>query len=295
LFDRAARIADRRPAPSTKRRPGPANDLALKQSVAFSLAMCGANCLPAAMNRSVQLFHVSDLHFGQEDRAALDWFAGEVASQRPDAVICTGDLTMRGTTREFAQAAEWLRSLAAPVSIEAGNHDMPYYWEMFTRLRRPFKRFEAMRAGVHIDLAVDGVALVSLQTVTPAQRRLNWSKGRVRQAGLDAALAGLAQAQGAGLRLVACHHPLVDADTKSSGSTRGGREALAELARAGAHAVLSGHVHDAFDMMVESAGGPIRLIGAGTLSQRIRATRPGYNLLEWSAETGLQVTPRAIS
>jgi 3',5'-cyclic AMP phosphodiesterase CpdA len=248
-----------------------------------------------ATSGPVRLFHVSDLHFGQEDRAALDWFAAEVAMHRPDAVICTGDLTMRGTTREFARAAEWLRSLAAPVSIEAGNHDMPYYWEMFTRLRRPFKRFQAMRAGVHSDLVVDGVALVSLQTVTPAQRRLNWSKGRVRQAGLDAALAGLAEVQGAGLRLVACHHPLVDADTRSSGSTRGGKQALAELAKAGAHAVLSGHVHDAFDLEVQTTSGPIRLIGAGTLSQRLRATRPGYNRLEWSAETGLKVEAVAIT
>jgi 3',5'-cyclic AMP phosphodiesterase CpdA len=199
---------------------------------------------------------------------------------------------MRGTTREFARAAEWLRSLAVPVSIEAGNHDMPYYWEMFARLRRPFKRFETMRAEVHSDLAVEGVALVSLQTVTPAQRRLNWSKGRVRQVGLDAALADLAEAHGAGLRLVACHHPLVDADTKSSGSTRGGKLALAELAKAGADAVLSGHVHDAFDLVVQTDGGPIRMIGAGTLSQRLRATSPGYNRLEWSADTGLQVSPQ---
>ena len=42
------------------------------------------------------LFHVSDLHFGYEDREALDWFAREVDRIRPAAVICTGDLTMRG-------------------------------------------------------------------------------------------------------------------------------------------------------------------------------------------------------
>ncbi|MEO6717474.1 MAG: metallophosphoesterase, partial [Novosphingobium sp.] len=234
---------------------------------------------------------MSDLHFGQEDRAALDWFAGEVASHRPDAVIFTGDLTMRGTAREFAAASEWLGSLAVPISIEAGNHDMPYYWAMVTRLLRPFDRFQAMRQGLHRDLAVEGVTLVSLQTVTPAQWRLNWSKGRVERKSLSAALAGLGQAKGAGLRLVACHHPLIDADTHSTGSTRGGKLALAALARAGADAVLSGHVHDAFDLVTETEGGPIRLIGAGTLSERLRATRPGYNRLEWSHGTGLQVSP----
>ena len=250
--------------------------------------------MPAPVTRSTQLFHVSDLHFGQEDRAALDWFADEVAKHRPDAVICTGDLTMRGTCREFGQAAEWLGSLAAPISIEAGNHDMPYYWDMITRLRQPFARYQAMRQDVHSDLTVDGVALVSLQTVAPAQWRLNWSKGCVKPEDLSAALAGLAESRDAGLRLVACHHPLVDADTEGKGSTRGGKQALAALARAGADAVLSGHVHDAFDLEVQTEGGPVRIIGAGTLSQRLRATRPSYNRLAWSQDSGLEVSVKTL-
>lgn len=236
------------------------------------------------------LFHISDIHFGAEDKNALAWFAREVATHRPDAIICTGDLTMRGTAREFAAAARWLSSLAAPVSVEPGNHDMPYYWELLTRLRRPFARYGVLVAAVHRDLAVEGVALVSLPTVAPAQWRLNWSKGRVRGDQLASALGRLRAARGAGLRLVACHHPLVDADTRGKGSTRGGKAALARLAAAGADAVLSGHVHDPFDLTVEAEGQPVRLIGAGTLSDRLRDTRPGYNRLEWSAADGLRVT-----
>ena len=239
----------------------------------------------------VTLFHISDLHFGQEDRAALDWFAAEVAAHRPDAVICTGDLTMRGRVREFAAAAAWLGALGVPVSLEAGNHDMPYYWDPLRRLLRPYHRYQAMRRDVHSDLAIEGVALVSLKTIARAQWRFNWSKGQVRARALDSTLAGLAAAGGRPLRLVACHHPLIDADTRSTGSTRGGKRALAALARAGADAVLSGHVHDAFDRMVQTEAGPIRVIGAGTLSERLRASRPGYNRLEWSAQKGLVVTP----
>jgi 3',5'-cyclic AMP phosphodiesterase CpdA len=235
------------------------------------------------------LFHISDIHFGAQDQAALDWFAGHVAQQQPDGVICTGDLTMRGTAVEFDAAARWLGALAAPVSVEPGNHDMPYYWEMARRLRRPFDRFRAARAAVHRDLAVPGVAVISLSTIVPAQWRLNWSKGCVRPQVLNQALQDLGAAQGAGLRLVACHHPLVDADTHGSGSTRGGRAALARLAAGGAHAVLSGHVHDPFDLQIEAGGRPIRIIGAGTLSERIRATPPSYNRLDWSESEGLSV------
>ena len=236
------------------------------------------------------LFHVSDLHFGAEDAGALAWFADAVATQRPDAIICTGDLTMRGTHREFAAAARYLGGLAAPVSVEPGNHDMPYYWEMLTRLRHPFARYGELARAVHRDLAVAGVALVSLPTVAPAQWRLNWSKGRVDSAQLADAVARLEGASGAGLRLVACHHPLVDADTEGKGSTRGGRAALARLAAAGADAVLSGHVHDPFDLSLETGGGrEIRLIGAGTLSERLRETAPSYNRLEWSEAGGLKL------
>ena len=48
-----------------------------------------------------RLFHVSDLHFGREDRAAMRWFAGLVHTEKPDAVLCTGDLTMRARKAEL--------------------------------------------------------------------------------------------------------------------------------------------------------------------------------------------------
>ena len=241
------------------------------------------------MSAPVRLFHVSDLHFGAEDREALDWFAAEVADQRPEAVICTGDLTLRGRRREFAAAAEWLRALGVPVSVEPGNHDMPYYWNPIGRLFDPYARYEEMRATVHSELVLDGVTVVPLKTVSRAQWRLNWSKGRVKDRDLAAAVAALEAAPGAGVRLIACHHPLVDADTHASGSTRGGRRALAALAQAGAQAVLSGHVHDPFDRAVTTEGGAIRMIGAGTLSERVRSSRPSYNRLEWSPASGLSV------
>ena len=235
------------------------------------------------------LFHMSDLHFGAEDRAALDWFAAAVARERPDAVICTGDLTMRGTAREFAAATAWLAALPVPVSVEPGNHDVPYYWDPLRRLLRPYARYRALEAAVERELALSDVEVVPLRTVARAQWRLNQSKGNVKAHELRAALAGLAGAGDGALRLVACHHPLIDAQPHGRGSTRGGAAALAALAAAGADAVLSGHVHDPFDRLIEAGGQLIRIIGAGTLSERLRATPPSYNRLIWSEVLGLQV------
>lgn len=247
------------------------------------------------MSDALLLYHVSDVHFGYEDRAALDWFAAEVGRERPVLVICTGDLTMRGSAREFALAQDWLAALPAPLVLTPGNHDVPYYHHLLRRMTRPYARYRALESALGHQTGHDAIAVVPLKTIARAQLRLNWSKGRVSAGDLDTALQGLAHQAGKPLRLVAGHHPLVDADTESSGSTRGGKSALAALARAGAQAVLSGHVHDPFDMTLELDGQPIRLIGAGTLSQRLRSSAPSFNRLVWSAEQGLTVEARRFS
>jgi 3',5'-cyclic AMP phosphodiesterase CpdA len=243
------------------------------------------------MTRPTVLFHVSDLHFGDEDREALDWFAAEVAGELPAGVICTGDLTMRGSARQFAAATKWLGGLAAPVSVEPGNHDVPYYYRPVRRLLSPYAHYRALREVVHSELNSEEIAVVPLKTVARAQLRLNWSKGRVSKADLAKTLAGLSRNSAKALRLVACHHPLVEVGRRLDGSTRGGRRALAELVKAKADVVLSGHVHDPFDRTVESDSGPIRIVGAGTLSQRLRRSRPSYNRLEWDGSE-LTVTVR---
>ena len=160
------------------------------------------------------LFHVSDLHFGYEDRAALDWFMAEVIRERPAAVLCTGDLTMRGTAREFALAREWLAQVPVPVLLEPGNHDVPYYWYPLRRMLAPYARFRSLRGVIESGRDLPDVAVVSLKTVGRAQLRLNWSKGRVRGRELDQTLRALANQHDRALKLVTCHHPLVDADTE---------------------------------------------------------------------------------
>jgi len=242
------------------------------------------------MIRPLVLFHASDLHFGYEDPAALAWFVAEVERERPALVLCTGDLTMRGTPREFAQARAWLSSLSVPIMLQPGNHDVPYYWYPLARAFHPWREYRALAAAVEHDQTLSGLAVVPLPTVAVAQWRLNWSKGRIREPDLATALMNLHTHRECPLRLVICHHPLVDADGVSSRSTRGGQRALAALAEAGADAVLSGHVHQTFDRTVRiDTARPIRLIGASTLSRRLRHSPPGYNRLEWTAQTGLNV------
>ncbi|GAA3252809.1 metallophosphoesterase family protein [Sphingomonas yabuuchiae] len=227
----------------------------------------------------IRLFHVSDVHFGAEDPAALAWFAERVAAEKPHAVIMTGDLTMRATKREFQAGGAWLQSLGVPVTVEVGNHDIPYYWDPFRRLFAPYQRYAAIERMIEKPLDLPGVTVVPLKTTARAQWRWNWSKGRVSRSSLRRALALIEQAPKDHLILVAAHHPLIEGPTKGTAKTRNGDEALTQLAAAGARAVLSGHVHDPFDVPIDRDGRIIRMIGAGTLSKRTRKTPPAFNEL----------------
>lgn len=247
------------------------------------------------MAQPVTLFHVSDIHFGVEDREAHRWFADAVARERPDAVVCTGDITQRATKRQYAQANEWLAGLGVPLTVEPGNHDMPYY-NLVERFRTPFKRFDALAKAVNAELEFADLAIVPLRTTVRAQRRFPWSDGVVKKKALAATLAELERMADDGrYKIVACHHPLMAGPPGSPHNpTIGGDEAFAALARAGADVVLSGHVHDAFDLTFEVDGRPLRMVGAGTLSTRLRASRPSYNVLRYDRAAGLEVEHRTL-
>ncbi|MCW0196737.1 metallophosphoesterase [Sphingopyxis sp.] len=226
----------------------------------------------------IRLFHASDLHFGLEDPAALGWFADCVRREAPAAVLITGDLTMRARSREFAAACDWIGALGAPVTVEVGNHDLPYF-NPLARFFRPYARIRRIERLVERELDLAEVAVVPLKTTARAQGRLDWSKGWVTRAALARTLAAIDTLPRATATLVTAHHPLVEAGTKGRALTRGGEAALTALAERGVAAVLTGHVHDAFDLMKQTPAGPIRMIGAGTLSKRIRSTPPSFNEL----------------
>lgn len=223
-------------------------------------------------------FHISDLHFGLEDRAALDWFRDIVGRDRPDAILITGDLTMRARSREFAAACDWIGALDVPVTVEVGNHDLPYF-NPFARFFYPYRRIRGIERLVERELDLPGVAIVPLKTTARAQWRLDWSKGWVTKKALAKTLAAIDALPAGTAALVTAHHPLVEAGTRGRALTRGGTRALSALAARGVAAVLTGHVHDAFDLVQQTSAGSIRMIGAGTLSQRIRSTPPSFNEL----------------
>jgi 3',5'-cyclic AMP phosphodiesterase CpdA len=228
----------------------------------------------------VRLFHLSDLHFGAEDPGALDWARETIARENPDAVAITGDLTMRARRREYRAACAWVSGLHEQITVEVGNHDLPYF-NLLERFRDPYRRFRAIEAVVERAVLLPGLAIVPLTTTARGQWRFDWSKGWVRRAALARTLAALDALPGDTRAIVTVHHPLVERSDDGERLTIGGERALDALARRQVLAVLSGHVHDPFDLVHKTRSGPVRMIGAGTLSRRLRSTPPSFNVLTW--------------
>ena len=86
---------------------------------------------------TVRIVHLSDIHFGCENTAALDEVRRQILDQPPDLVAVTGDITQAGYPREFAAARDWLDALPCPTISTPGNHDTPY-WNVIGRMTRPF-------------------------------------------------------------------------------------------------------------------------------------------------------------
>jgi 3',5'-cyclic AMP phosphodiesterase CpdA len=229
----------------------------------------------------IRLAHLSDLHFGGENKPAVAAALDHVNAGGFDLVVISGDLTRYGEPAEFAAAAAWLGALIGPRLITPGNHDAPYF-AVAQRLFAPFRRFEAClgpaRAQTHL---APGLAVRGINTARGAQPRLNWSKGQIAQDQVTSALAWFAEAPGDRVRIVACHHPLTEMiGGPMTARVWRGTAAARAFAEAGVDLVLSGHIHAPFTWPYPYGDGRTYAVGAGTLSVRERGAPAGFNVIE---------------
>ena len=224
--------------------------------------------------------HLSDLHFGADVEALAESLLTDVADQRPDLVVVSGDLTQRARPGEFERAREILDQMPAPVLTVVGNHDLPLF-NLPNRLLSPTRRYERyITTELDPVVVLPGLALVGLDTM-PAWR---WKAGHVspRQAGIVREALGSSPRDS--WRLLVTHHPVLPPGL--SGLV--GRDLLVEAcAESGVAAFLSGHIH-ATSAHVVRLDGPGRrhsalaVVAGTTTSTRTRGKTNSYAVLRLS-------------
>jgi 3',5'-cyclic AMP phosphodiesterase CpdA len=211
--------------------------------------------------------HLSDLHLGAHDPAAVASVAADVAAVLPALTVVTGDLTMRARTGQFRLARELLDRLPEPLLVVPGNHDVPLV--SADRVLAPYGRYRRL---IHPELdpvlRLPGVAAIGLHTTPPWR----WKSGRVSRRQSEAVVAALGSAPAGAVRVLALHHP-----PRAGGLARmvGRTRLMRAVASAGVDLILAGHTHvPAADLVEPGATDhrPVEVVAGTAVSRRTRGT-----------------------
>ncbi|TAJ64672.1 metallophosphoesterase [Brevundimonas sp.] len=232
-----------------------------------------------------RILQFSDVHFGREHRHACEAALDYAHATPHNLVLITGDITQQGLPDEFEAAGRWIGRMPDPRFVIVGNHDVPY-WSLIARVFSPWKAFEqAIGHPAHDhqflspDLMVRGVV-----TARGWQARANWSKGVIDLDQTRKAAEALRQAPVGALRVLACHHPLVEMiGAPMTGEVKRGAAAAQIFAEAGVDLITTGHVHVPFALPISMGDHCSHAVGCGTLSHRERGAPPSFNQIDWDA------------
>ncbi|MFN3912680.1 metallophosphoesterase, partial [Hyphomonas sp.] len=204
------------------------------------------------------------------------------------ALVVSGDLTQRGSRNEFRKAREWIDSLNLPAIVVPGNHDTPLLHAAH-RVLRPFNRYREYFGDLTRPLDAGAVRLLPLNTSRGWQTRANWAEGSVNLGHLDEMISQAETEEK--IPILVCHHPFTPfAGAGLRTRTRRGDAASARLAESRIQLLMTGHVHTPHVERIQSPSGQYMAVSAGTLSLRLRASPPGFNVIDVDM-SGMTVVP----
>lgn len=238
----------------------------------------------------MKIVHVSDIHFGNEDKAAIAAAEAHIAEIAPDAVLASGDITAIGAADEMEAAFAWLNALPAPAIATPGNHDTPYF-SILPRLFDPFGRFRRASTGVATGPFLrEDFVIAPVNTARGVQWRKNWALGAISGGQVRACAGVLSAAPHDAVKIVATHHPLIwPPNAPIPGETRGGEAAVRALIDAGADFFLSGHLHVSGVHKLDHNGRTASAVSAGTLSIRHRGEPGGFIVLQSAGDGRVEI------
>ncbi len=223
--------------------------------------------------RAITVAHLSDLHFGDADPAALAAAREALIALKPDVIAVSGDLTQAGRSSEFQDAAAYLESLPFPQVVAPGNHDAPVY-NLLARIAQPKKRYLKLMLATNWSDAEAGVRVRAFDTARAVQMRRDWSQGVYDLDALDEALH-----EGGRVLLVAHHPPVTPPGAQVDSAPRRGERARQRMGKHNGLVLLCGHTHKFFAGRL-GADGPLTVVAPSLSSSRQRGETPGFVVVQ---------------
>jgi 3',5'-cyclic AMP phosphodiesterase CpdA len=228
------------------------------------------------------VIHLSDLHFGREDRRVVRALCNAVWTLRPHVVAVSGDLTQRARAAQFHRARMFLDALPRPQVVVPGNHDVPLF-NLAARMFYPLSGYLSHITRDLDPLIVEGPLWVrGINTVRPAA----WKSGGIEAEALERLRHSIRTAPPQLIKILVAHHPF-EAPRRDPGAS----EPLSSLISAGIDIFLTGHLHASYTghtaHRYNAHGRTAVVVEAGTAtSTRLRAEANAFNVL--------RIAPNAI-
>ncbi len=226
-----------------------------------------------------RFLHLSDLHFGTKHVTHLsDLILVEIARWKPEAVVVSGDFTLRGRHSEYQEARAFIAKIKSPLLAVPGNHDQPFFAPI-ERLLSPMRRYRRyIHATPDATLNVPGLTIVGLNDNRPIAPGGFWSS--TQRAWLAAELA---RAPRDSVKVVVSHHHFLWGGKWRPAGFWGPSGTLKWLRSQGVRLVLNGHTH--VPTAAETPEGVV-VVRAGTAT--CSRTRQGwgntYNVIQVDSE-----------
>ena len=236
---------------------------------------------------AIQVFHVSDLHFGRPAvPAQIEAIEAIIQNEKFDVVAISGDLSQRARSGEFQRAAVFLRD-AQKVSktiVVPGNHDVAW-WHAPFGVGRKDKLYENYSKFISSDLEPvlrsPGATFVGLNTSHGVTlRTLTWNVrdisiiGDIRREQFRKAEIAFNQSPPADARIVVMHHNPVKGELSQRHGLKRTKKILGAFAAMGVDLILCGHDHQESVHYIEHTKKGTVISTAGTVSSRSRGGRP---------------------
>lgn len=249
---------------------------------------------------TVQILHLSDLHFGGlADVRQIEAVEAMLPDLRPDAVVISGDLSQRARHGEFQRARAFFNTAreTAPAYVLPGNHDVQWWQGPFLPFSSPalhskYRRYfgQELTPTLNIPGAVIAGALtshgVAWGSLTFRLRDIA-VKGHLPKREYERVKQVFAGAEREDARVLVMHHNVLRGDISQRMGLAHWRRAQERILLSGADVVLCGHDHqEGADVL----GGRVVISTAGTLSTRSRAGRPSSFNFVTIEPTAVQVT-----